>query len=252
MVRKAVIMAGGEGRRMRPLTEHVPKPLVEIAGKPLLQILVEHLRDDGVEEVVMALGYKGDLIRKCFGDGRQLAVRIDYTRERERMGTAGALSLLNGQVDEPFYLVNGDILTTARFSELGRFHQQHKADVTVGVVEHEVLVPYGVVQTENGSLLDVTEKPILRFLVLAGIYVIEPEVLTHVTKGKPLDMPDLIQTLLHRNRKIAHYTIRGEWMDVGTSEDLHVAQRKVLEWGLIRSQRLQAQIRPSRRKRGHR
>lgn len=233
MISKAVIMAGGEGKRLRPLTDHVPKPLVEIGGKPLIQILIEHLRDERVRDITIAINYKGELIKKCFGDGRDLAVKIGYTRERKSMGTAGPLSLMRGKIKEPFYLVNGDILTTMRFSELGRHHLKKKADITVGVIPHEISVPYGVVQTQNGQLLDIAEKPMLRFLIVSGIYAISPSVLEHIPRSKYLDMPDFINILLKKRCHVSYFLIKSCWMDVGTSEDLQRAQRKVLEWGLL-------------------
>lgn len=228
----AVLMAGGEGSRLRPLTDATPKPLLSVGGKPLLEILVERLRDAGVRDFWMSVGYKSEMIEERFGDGGALGVRIRYVREQEPLGTAGSLRLLDRMAADPFFLVNGDILTKCDFRAMLAFHERERADVTVGTVPYSVDVPYGILDVSGARLAAVTEKPRLDFSVNAGIYVVQPAVIDLIPDGRRFDVPDVLRLLLETGRPVATYPIREYWLDVGRHDDFHRAERDVAE-GLL-------------------
>jgi dTDP-glucose pyrophosphorylase len=228
----AVLMAGGDGSRLRPLTDAVPKPLLRVGGKPLLEILIERLRACGVSRFFVTVRYKSEMIERHFGDGARLGVRIRYVREDEPLGTAGALTRLPEPLAEPFFLVNGDILTRCDFRAMLDFHQRWHADLTVGTVPHTVEVPYGVLQVEGERLAGIDEKPRLDFVVNAGVYVVAPGALTLVPRDRPFDAPALIALLKQAGRAVVAFPIREYWLDVGQQGDFHRANQDVSE-GLL-------------------
>jgi dTDP-glucose pyrophosphorylase len=228
----AVLMAGGAGSRLRPLTDAVPKPLLRVGGKPLLEILIERLRAAGVSEFFVTVRYKSELIEKYFGDGARLGVRIRYVREEEPLGTAGALARLPESLAEPFFLVNGDILTKCDFGAMLDFHRRWHADLTVGTVPHTVEVPYGVVRVDGERLAGIDEKPRLDFLINAGVYVVEPAAAGLIPRDRAFDAPDLIPLLKRAGRTVVAFPIREYWLDVGQHGDFHRANQDVAE-GLL-------------------
>ena len=230
---RAVIMAGGEGRRLLPLTESTPKPLLRVGGKPLLEILVERLRQSGIVEMLVAVRHKSEMIRESLGDGARLGVRIDYIEESEPLGTMGALQLVRERLDVPFFVVNGDILTKCDFRAMWEFHRgQPDAAMTVGVSLHQVDIPYGEFTLRGGRVLQVEEKPRKEFPVNAGIYLVEPSVVDLIPAGRYFDATDLIRLLVARGRPVAAYVIREYWLDVGRHGDFEKANRDVAE-GLL-------------------
>jgi dTDP-glucose pyrophosphorylase len=228
----AVLMAGGAGSRLRPLTEATPKPLLRVGGKPLLEILVERLRATGVREFFVTVNYKSDMIEDYFGDGSRLGVRIRYVREPEPLGTAGSLRLIEGLSAIPFLLVNGDILTKCDFRALLAFHERHAADVTVGTVPYEVDLPYGILEVDGDRVAALAEKPRLDFLINSGIYVIDPSVIALIPPARVFDVPDLVRALVAAGRRVIGFPIREYWLDVGRHDDLMKAHRDVAE-GLL-------------------
>jgi dTDP-glucose pyrophosphorylase len=228
----AVLMAGGDGSRLRPLTDAVPKPLLRVGGKPLLEILIERLRACGVSRFFVTVRYKSEMIEKHFGDGARLGVRIRYVHEDEPLGTAGALTRLPETLADPFFLVNGDILTRCDFRAMLDFHQRWHADLTVGTVPHTVEVPYGVLQVDGERLAGIDEKPRLDFLVNAGVYVVAPGALPLVPRDRAFDAPELISLLKHAGRAVVAFPIREYWLDVGQQSDFHRANQDVAE-GLL-------------------
>jgi dTDP-glucose pyrophosphorylase len=228
----AVLMAGGDGSRLRPLTDAVPKPLLRVGGKPLLEILIERLRACGVYRFFVTVRYKSEMIEAHFADGARLGVRLCYVREESPLGTAGALARLPERLTEPFFLVNGDILTKCDFGAMLDFHHRWHADLTVGTVPHVVEVPYGVLQVDGERLTGVEEKPRLDFLVNAGVYVVEPGALPLVPRERPFDAPELIPLLKQAGRTVVAFPIREYWLDVGQHGDFHRANQDVAE-GLL-------------------
>jgi len=228
----AVLMAGGAGERLRPLTESVPKPLLRVGGKPLLEIMIERLRDAGVREFHLTVHHKSEMVEEQFGDGSRLDVRIHYVREVEPLGTAGALTLLAEPPADPFFLVNGDILTKCDFRGLLDFHCRSGTDMTVGTVRHVSELPYGVLDVRGDRLAAVSEKPRLEFVVNSGIYVVAPSAIDHIPRGRYFDATDLIAALLAAGHPVSTFAIHDYWLDVGRHDDLRKADRDIAE-GLL-------------------
>ena len=221
---RVVLMAGGLGTRLRPLTEHLPKPMLPLGDRPLLEIIIRNFVDQGFGRFTISVNYLAETIRRHFGDGRALGVEIDYIDETERMGTAGALSLMKDWPDTPFVVMNGDLLTTLRFEQMLRFHTDSNSTATMGAREFNMQVPYGVIQAEGTRLVGIEEKPNQSFYVNAGIYVLSPQMAEFIEPGKPLDMPDLFLRGIRKGDIASVYPIRDYWMDIGRIEDLERAR----------------------------
>jgi dTDP-glucose pyrophosphorylase len=218
---RAVVMAGGFGRRLAPLTDDLPKPMLRVGDRPLLQRIIEQLRDAGIHHVNVTTHYRADAISEHFGDGHQFGVQIDYVPEERPLGTAGALGLLES--DDPILVMNGDIFTRVDFRALHRFHDEHDADMTVAVRPYEVSVPFGLVDLDGQLIEGITEKPLLRGFVNAGLYLVNPEVCRMVPAGEPLEMPDLIRRLIGGGRRVVGFPLREYWLDIGRIEDYEQA-----------------------------
>lgn len=218
-----VLMAGGLGSRLRPLTDDCPKPLLHVGAKPILETILEAFVEHGFERFYLSVNYKAEMIEEHFGDGSRWGVNISYLREKERLGTAGALSLLPEPPVEPVFVMNGDLLTRLNFAHLLDFHGAHGAMATMCVREYEMQVPYGVIETRSHRILDIREKPTERYLVNAGVYVLQPEVLKLIPESHFFDMPDLFKRLMERDMETAVFPIREYWMDIGQMDDFHRA-----------------------------
>jgi dTDP-glucose pyrophosphorylase len=224
-----VIMAGGEGTRLRPQTEHCPKPLLPVGGKPLLEHVIVAAERQGFRQFVIAVRYLGHLIEEYFGDGSAWRVNIDYVREETALGTAGALALLDPTPSGAFVVSNGDVLTDIRYGELLDFHCHHNAAATMAVRQHEWQNPYGVVSTEGVDITGFTEKPITRSHVNAGIYVLEPGVLDALPSGERCDMTALFERVRLRNQRTVVYPMHEPWFDLGLPADLARARGRADE-----------------------
>lgn len=216
---KVVLMVGGLGERLRPLTETVPKPLLKVGDKPILETIINHLTKQKFNNFILCVNYKAEMILDYFGDGSQLGINISYVHENKRLGTAGALSLINEQIDEPVIIMNGDILTGLDFSAMLKNHIKSQAVATVGVKEHEIQVPYGVVESTGDTISQLTEKPKHKFQINSGVYVINPELIARVPKDTFFDMPTLIQQAIMSKEKVIKHKINGYWLDIGNPED---------------------------------
>jgi dTDP-glucose pyrophosphorylase/CBS domain-containing protein len=223
---RAIVMAGGYGTRLRPLTEAIPKPMLPLGARPLLELIVEQLRDAGIKQVHVATHYKGDVIADHFKDGRDFGVDIQYLKEDQPLGTAGALGLLE-ESDEPLLVMNGDILTRVDFRSMLNFHNEHHADLTVAVRQYEFNVPYGVVLTDGVAITGISEKPIVKNFINAGIYLLAPSVKRFIPNGEPYDIPDLIQCLLKEGQTVVCFPIREYWLDIGKADHYDQAQADV-------------------------
>ena len=228
----AVIMAGGEGRRLRPFTDTTPKPLLAVGGRPLLEILVDRLRASGVSSILMAVRHKSQMIRDHFGSGEHFGVAIDYVEEPVPLGTIGALTLIAPPMRGPFLVLNGDILTKCDFRAMIEFHRERSAALTVAVSLHQVEIPYGEFTLQGDRVVDVAEKPRKEFPVNAGIYVLEPSVVDLIPRDQYVDATDLLRLLLGRGLPVAAYLMREYWLDVGRQFDFEKANRDVAE-GLL-------------------
>ncbi len=220
---RAVVMAGGKGMRLRPLTEKTPKPLLPVGNKPLIEHIVGQLRDSGVHNISITTHYHADQIQEHFGDGSGFGVNMQYTREEEPLGTAGALAYLPPR-DEPVLVINGDILTSVDFGAMLDFHREHASHLTVGVRQYDISVPFGVVEADGVRVSKLSEKPSLSFFINAGIYLLEPEVLKRIPKGQRLDMTDLIDEIMTDGLMVSSFPIHEYWMDIGQLGDYAQAQ----------------------------
>jgi NDP-sugar pyrophosphorylase family protein len=223
-----VIMAGGKGTRLRPHTEHCPKPMLPVGDQPMLEILLEQCIENGFRRFFFSVNYLKEQIIAHFGDGSRWRVSIDYLVENEPLGTAGSLQLLPDSVKEPFLVLNGDVLTRLNPSQLLQFHREHEAQATLCVREHELTVPFGVVQTNGIELAGFEEKPTYRHLVNAGVYVINPQLLPLLPPHQFTDMPSLLQAAQSAGYRVTVCPIHEYWIDVGRPETLEEAHAT---WG---------------------
>ena len=222
-----VIMAGGKGTRLRPQTDYCPKPMLKIGDEPMLEILLRQCIDAGLRQFYFSVNYLKDQIINYFNDGSRWGVNIEYLIEDLPMGTAGSLQLFGVPPVAPFLVMNGDVLTRLNPAKLLQFHNQHQAKATICVREHEISIPFGVVQADGVQLVDFQEKPTYRHLVNAGVYVIDPLLLSLLPLGKATDMPTLLLAAQTAGHWVAVCPIHEYWLDVGMPETLLQAHR---EW----------------------
>lgn len=215
-----VIMAGGLGTRLGELTRNCPKPLIRVGGKPLLETIIENFIQDGFSSFFFSVNYKAEMIEDYFGNGSNWNANIQYLREQKKLGTAGALSLLEEKPDKPIIVMNGDLLTKINFQQLLNYHLEHKAMATMCVREYSFQVPYGVVRIDNGKLCRIDEKPVHNFFVNAGIYVIEPAALELIPHDTYFDMPSLFEAINKQGFASNVFPIREYWVDIGKRDDL--------------------------------
>lgn len=225
---QAVIMAGGFGERLRPLTEDLPKPMLPVGGRPLIELIIQQLRRAGIYQVNLTTHYKSEAIEHHLGDGRQLGVEIRYVDEDQPLGTAGSLSLL-AQSYDPLLVINGDILTRVDFRAMLDFHLEQQADMTVAVRQFDLRLPYGVVEINGSEIIAIAEKPVMHYFINAGIYLVSPEARSFVPKEQPYDMPDLIIKLMAEDRRVVSFPIHEYWLDIGERADYQQAQIDVAE-----------------------
>ena len=216
-----VLMAGGIGSRLAPLTNNCPKPLLKIGDRPVIETTLCELRQAGFECFWISVNYRSEMIQEYFGDGKRWDVQIKYLREQEPLGTAGALSLLTEKFTEPVIVMNGDLLTKLNYQQLLAFHNYHQAQITVGVREYDLQVPYGVVDLEGVHIVKLQEKPVQKFFVNAGIYVLEPEMIEKVPSNF-FNMTDLLTQSVPEGRVVA-FPVHEYWIDIGQFEDFHKA-----------------------------
>jgi dTDP-glucose pyrophosphorylase len=224
-----VLMAGGLGERLRPLTEKTPKPLLQIGEKPLLQSILESFIEQKFRNFYIAVNYRAEDIKNYFGDGSAWNVNIQYLEEKERMGTAGALALLPATPTRPVIVMNGDLVTRTSFTELLKFHDEQKSSATMCVREYDFQVPFGVISIEDNRITSIDEKPIHRFFVNAGIYVLEPEIVAATSGTSRIDMTQIFDCLVAEDDATAVFPIHEYWLDIGRLDDLERAKSDVKE-----------------------
>lgn len=222
---RVVVLVGGLGKRLLPLTSDTPKPMLHVGDKPILETIVEQCSAAGLTRFTFALAHHADRIRRHFGDGSRFGVSIEYVEEKRPLGTAGALSLLPARESAPLLVMNGDLLTKVDFGALLRFHADEKCLATLCVREYEFQVPYGVVSMNGHTMDGIVEKPTHRFFVSAGIYVVEPAALKRLKRGVRCDMPALLERLRKsKPRAVGCFPIREYWIDIGQMEEYRRAQ----------------------------
>jgi NDP-sugar pyrophosphorylase family protein len=230
---RTVILAGGKGVRLAPLTEVIPKPLVPIGGMPILEVVIRQLRHHGLRHITLAVGYMADLLQAYFQDGSKWGVKIDYSYETEPLGTAGPLSLIPG-LDDTFIVMNADVLTDLNFQELVEYHKSHDAIATVSAYERQVTIDLGVIIKDGDCRIkDYVEKPTINHLVSMGVYVFEPQVLGFIKGNRYLDFPDLVKQLLQAGQVINYYPFDGYWLDIGRHDDYAKASEEFDQLHLV-------------------
>ena len=220
----AVVMAGGRGERLRPLTDSIPKPMVKVAGRPIIERIVLNLAGAGITRIFVSVHYRGDQIRTFLGDGSAYGCRIDYLVEAAPLGTGGALSLLPETPVDPVIVLNGDLLTQCDAASLLRFHAEGRNTATVAYHDYVHTVPFGVLDLDGTSVQGMREKPCLSWAVNAGIYVLDPEVVGRVPRGVHFPAPALLEECLERGERVGAYRIEGDWMDIGRPAELRRAR----------------------------
>ena len=226
---RAILMVGGLGTRLRPLTQDMPKPMLKVGNKPILQTIVERFAEYGFVNITMCVNFNASIIRDYFGDGKEFGVNIDYVLEQKRMGTAGALSLLKERPSEPFFVMNGDLLTNVNFEHIFNYHTLHKATATMCVREYDYEVPYGVVKMNDNKITAIAEKPVQKFFVSAGIYMLSPEILDLIPKNEFYDMTELFEKLIKLSKNVISFPIREYWLDIGRMEEYQRANEEYKE-----------------------
>ena len=224
-----VLMVGGLGTRLRPLTNDIPKPMLQVGGKPILETIIEGFKQYGFTNFILSVNYKKEVIQNYFQNGQAFDVNISYIEESKRMGTAGALSLLPTKPLKPFFVMNGDLLTQVNFEQLMHYHMDNHSLATMCVREYEYQIPYGVIETDGVNLVSIKEKPVHKSFVNAGIYVLSPEVLDYIPKNQFYDMPELFQKLLGEEKKTTVFPIREYWLDIGRMDDFERANLEYKE-----------------------
>ncbi len=216
---KVIIMAGGLGTRLHPLTIDTPKPLLTVGKKPILQTIIENFESYGFKNIIISVNYKSEMIKEYFGDGSNFGVNIEYLEENKRLGTAGALSLLKEKPDLPFFVMNGDLLTNVNFEHLLDFHSFGNSIATMCVREYQYQIPYGVIETENDQITSIIEKPTNKFFVNAGIYLLSPKILEDIPNNEFFDMPTLFDKLITNQKNVLSFPIHEYWLDIGQHND---------------------------------
>lgn len=223
---KVVIMAGGLGTRLSPLTDVTPKPMLHVGKKPILETIIENFSKYGFSDIILSVSYKSHVIEEYFGNGQNFGVNIEYVHESKRMGTAGALGLVRDSLSEPFFVMNGDLLTNVNFEHLRDYHTSHDAVATMAVREYDFQVPYGVVNVRDGLIASIEEKPVHKFFVSAGIYMLSPRALEYVPEGEFFDMPSLFEMLIAEKAITVSFPLREYWLDIGRLSDYERANNE--------------------------
>ncbi len=226
------INAGGLGKRLLPLTENCPKPLLSVGNRPILENIIDNFQKDGFKNFYLSVNYKANMIKDHFGDGSKWGVQITYVNEVDPLGTAGSIAALQNITELPILVSNADLLTNVDYQGLLDFHKKSKAVATMCVREHDFQVSYGVVEIENGKMASISEKPVHKYFINAGIYVLNPQALHSITLGEKVDMPELLERLRkkHPSDGVAVFPIHEYWLDVGRIEDFQRAQDEIAKW----------------------
>ena len=222
-----VLMAGGIGSRLKPMTDECPKPLLKVGNKPILENIIENFIENGFIRFYISVNYMSDMIEEYFGDGSKWGIEIKYLYEDKKLGTAGAVSLIKEKHSEPIFVMNGDLLTKVNFQQMLDFHIEHKADVTIGIREFDFQVPYGVVKRDDYRFVDIVEKPVQKLFINAGIYVLNPELLEMMPENSFYEMPNLLKYFKDQNKDIIVFPVREYWLDIGHIDDYKQANEYI-------------------------
>ncbi|MCT4605058.1 MAG: nucleotidyltransferase family protein [Marinisporobacter sp.] len=215
----AVVMAGGLGTRLRPLTYEVPKPMLKVGDRPILEIIIEQLSMYGFKNILLTVNYKAQIIESYFRDGKDFDVNIEYIHEKKRLGTAGALKIAKQYLDDPFIMMNGDLLTKLNFEQLLEYHKKNEFDITVGSKKYDIEIPYGVLDIHETSVVGLKEKPKMNFFINSGIYCINPKLIEYIPNNEYYNITDLIDEVMKKDYHVGSFPIREYWLDIGQIPD---------------------------------
>jgi len=219
----AVLMAGGLGSRLGPLVDEVPKSMLKVGGAPIMETIIKQFKAFGFGKFLVSVNYKSEYIKTYFGNGKQLEVHISYIEEQQKLGTAGSLSLLDADFDSPFFVMNADILSNINFVEMIDYHVSNEFEATMCVIEYKVTIPYGVIESDDGRLTAITEKPTHKSQVNAGIYLLNPDIKNYIPRNEYFDMPELFNKIIAGGKKAGVFALRDYWIDIGRQEELEKA-----------------------------
>lgn len=215
---KVVIMAGGRGTRLRPLTKHIPKPMLKVGNKPIIQTIIDRFSESSFKNFIICVNYKSKIIKDYFGNGAKFGVNIEYVDEKKRMGTAGAISLLKKKLNKPFFVINGDLLTNLNFKKMLDFHKEHNSRATMCIKQYNINLTYGEVKLDKENIMSINEKPKHKFFINAGAYILDPKCIELIPK-KFYDMPSLFKKMIKKKYKIVSFPLEEYWLDVGRPND---------------------------------
>lgn len=215
---RAIILAGGKGRRLHPISSVLPKPLVPLGNKPILEVIIRQLKENGIGEITLAVGHMSDLIKAVFGDGKRLGVKIDYSKQNKVLGTAGPIKLIPNLKGD-FLVMNGDVLTTLNFKKMIKFHKKNKADATVGIYERNEKIQLGILEVKKGKVTKYIEKPEYTYKVSSGVYVVNENVLSLLKYNQFCDFPTFITRLIKKRKKVLAFPFNDYWLDLGRPDD---------------------------------
>jgi dTDP-glucose pyrophosphorylase/CBS domain-containing protein len=218
-----VLMVGGLGSRLKPLTDNTPKPMLHVGGKPILETIIERFRVSGFKNIIMCVGYKSSIIQNFFQDGKNFGVEIEYIVESKRMGTAGAIGLIEKKLNKPFFVMNGDLLADIKFNEVLDYHIKNDSTATMCIREYDLEVPFGVVSVNNECISMIEEKPIQSFNVNAGVYLLNPSCVNLIPKNEFYNITSLFQELIKSREKVISYPLKDYWLDIGKLSDYEKA-----------------------------
>ncbi len=218
-----VLMAGGKGSRLRPLTDEIPKPMLKVGDKPILEIIINQFRSFGFKNFIVSISYLAHIVEGYFGDGSDYGVSISYIRETKRLGTAGCLKLAKQYLNKPFYVMNGDLLANIDFKDMLGFHIENGFDITMGIRKYQYRIPYGVVETDGNRVAGLVEKPVNSCTINAGVYCLNPGVIEYISGNEYFDITTLVDTCIQKGGRAGGYDIKGYWTDIGQIEDYNRA-----------------------------
>lgn len=223
---KVLILAGGEGRRLRPYTLKIPKPLMHIGNHAILEIIVKQLKSHDLKDLIIATGYLSELIMDFFDDGHKYGLNISYTKEKKPLGTSGPLALIKNDINDTFLVMNGDVLSTIDYNDLISFHKENGGILTIALNKREINIDFGVTKLdEENEIIDYIEKPTIDYLVSMGIYVFEDKIFQYINSDEYLDFPDLVKKLINNGEKVVGYLFEGYWLDIGRHDDYEKAKK---------------------------
>lgn len=224
-----VIMAGGLGTRLKDLTKEIPKPMLQVGDNPILHHIINNFKEYGYNKIIISVNYKSEIIENYFQDGCAYGVKINYIKENKRLGTAGGIRLAKNYINEPFFVINGDIFTNLNFEKMMEFHIKNKFDITVGTRRYSSTIPYGVIEEKKNNIIGLKEKPTVDYLINGGVYCLNPELIKYIPEDKYFEITDLIDLCIKKGLKVGSYEINEYWMDIGKIEDYNKVNNDIYD-----------------------